>query len=54
MSLGPIMMDLEGTRISPEEQELMENPLIGGIILFTRNFESIEQITALVKQVQPS
>ena len=51
MSLGPIMMDLEGTGITPVERELMENPLIGGIILFTRNFESIEQISALIAQV---
>ena len=51
MSLGPIMMDLEGTMITPVERELMENPLIGGIILFTRNFVSIEQISALVAEV---
>ena len=51
MSLGPVMMDLAGTGISAEEQELLENPLVGGVILFTRNFESIEQITALVKHI---
>ena len=51
MSLGPVMMDLEGTSISRTEQDLLENPLIGGGILFTRNFESIAQITELVKSI---
>ena len=51
MSLGPVMMDLAGTEISGAEQELLENPLVGGVILFTRNFESIEQITELVKRI---
>jgi len=51
MSLGPVMMDLEGTKISRKEQELLENPLVGGVILFTRNFESIDQVTELVKAI---
>jgi len=51
MSLGPVMMDLEGTEISQREMELLQNPLIGGVILFTRNFESIDQITRLVAAI---
>lgn len=51
MSLGPVMMDLEGTEISQREMELLQDPLIGGVILFTRNFESIDQITRLVATI---
>ncbi len=51
MSLGPVMMDLEGSGITRAEQELLQNPLVGGVILFTRNFESIGQITSLVAQI---
>lgn len=51
MSLGPVMMDLEGTQIAQDEKELLQHPLVGGVILFTRNFESIEQITELVKAI---
>ena len=40
MSLGPIMMDLIGTQITESEKELMQHPLMGGVIQFTRNFES--------------
>ena len=51
MSLGPIMLDLDSVSMSPEEKELLQHPLVGGIILFTRNFSSVEQITQLVKEV---
>lgn len=51
MSLGSVMMDLAGTQISETEKELLQHPQVGGIILFTRNFESIEQITELIEEV---
>jgi len=44
LALGPLMMDLEATSISDVEKEMLLNPIVGGVILFTRNFESIEQI----------
>ncbi|MCK4704640.1 MAG: beta-N-acetylhexosaminidase, partial [Gammaproteobacteria bacterium] len=52
MSLGPIMMDLVGTQISDTERELLLHPLVGGLILFTRNFESIEQMASLVAEIR--
>ena len=51
MTLGPLMVDLEGSTISEIEKELLLQPEVGGIILFSRNFESVEQITALVEEV---
>jgi len=51
MSIGPVMIDLEGTSLSEEEKELIKHPLVGGIIFFARNFESVEQIQALVKSI---
>ena len=51
MTLGPLMVDLEGTAISETEKSLLLKPEVGGIILFTRNFESVEQLTALVDEV---
>ena len=51
MSLGPVMMDLVGTQISTTEKELMQHPSVGGVILFTRNFESLDQIISLIAEI---
>jgi beta-N-acetylhexosaminidase len=51
MSLGPLMIDLAGTAVTPEETELMRHPLVGGVILFTRNYVDPEQLTQLVASI---
>lgn len=51
-SIGPVIFDLLGTELSAEEHELLQHPLIGGVILFTRNYESPEQITHLTQTVR--
>jgi beta-N-acetylhexosaminidase len=47
MTLGPLMIDLAGPRIEADEREMLRHPLVGGVILFTRNFEGSEQLRAL-------
>lgn len=51
MSLGPIMLDLDSVEMSPEEREILQNPLVGGVILFSRNFSSVSQLVSLVKEI---
>ncbi len=51
MSLGPLMVDLEGVELSAEERELLADPRVGGIILFSRNYHSPEQLTQLCSEV---
>jgi beta-N-acetylhexosaminidase len=46
------MIDLLGKELLAEERELLRHPLVGGIILFTRNFESREQIQQLIAEVR--
>ncbi len=52
MSIAPVMIDLEGLDLQAEEKELLEHPLIGGLIFFSRNYESIEQLTQLVNDIR--
>ncbi|HVY64985.1 MAG TPA: beta-N-acetylhexosaminidase [Gammaproteobacteria bacterium] len=51
MSLGPLMIDLRGTSIAADEREWLESPLVGGVILFSRNFESLDQLRELVADI---
>src|SRR5210317_828214 len=52
MSLGPVMLDIEGLSLSPADRDLLREPAVGGIILFTRNYESVEQIADLVAEIR--
>lgn len=49
---GSLMLDLAGTSLNDIEAEILLEPLVGGLILFTRNFESREQICQLVSEIR--
>ena len=51
MSLGPVMVDLQGTGITEQEREMLTHPMVGGVILFTRNFQSLQQLRDLVSEI---
>jgi beta-N-acetylhexosaminidase len=52
MTLGPLMIDIQGASLTREDRELLANPLVGGLILFTRNFASVEQLEELIRETR--
>ena len=46
------MLDIEGLSLSPADRDLLRQPAVGGVILFTRNYESPEQIADLVGEIR--
>ena len=52
MSLGPVMLDIDGLSLTPADRDLLREPAVGGLILFSRNYESPQQLTELVDEVR--
>ena len=51
LPLGPVMLDVAGTVLTDEERERLCDPLVGGVILFARNFTGSEQLGALTAEI---
>lgn len=50
--IGSLIIDLNGQEIDAEERELINHPLIGGVILFTRNYDSRQQVKKLIQTLR--
>jgi len=51
LKLGPIMCDINGPQLEADECEILLHPLIGGVILFSRNFDSPKQLIELTEKI---
>ncbi|WP_175330542.1 MULTISPECIES: beta-N-acetylhexosaminidase [Candidatus Ichthyocystis] len=50
--LGPIVVSFEGTSLNESISRRLCNPAVCGVILFTRNFEDMDQLVLLVKEIK--
>ncbi|MCP4077363.1 MAG: beta-N-acetylhexosaminidase [Gammaproteobacteria bacterium] len=51
MSLGPVMLDVEGLVLTDADRKRLKHPQTGGVILFARNYQSPMQLKALVEEI---
>lgn len=51
MSLGPLIIGVEGLALSRRDRWRLQHPLVGGVILFSRNYKSIDQLKKLTEHI---
>ncbi len=52
LDLGPVMLDVASTRLDDDDRRRLLHPHCGGVILFTRNFASTEQLRQLIDEIR--
>ena len=52
MSGGAVLIGLPGAELDAAGREALQQPAVGGVVLFSRNFESREQLIALVEAIR--
>lgn len=52
MRMGPLMIDVEGISLTDEDVKRISHPLVGGLILFTRNYQDTSQLKTLIDAIR--
>jgi beta-N-acetylhexosaminidase len=51
MTLGPVMLDVEGFSLSDEDRRRLCHPQTGGVILFSRNYRDPQQLAQMCREI---
>lgn len=49
---GPVLIGTEGVELNDREREWLQHPLVGGVVLFTRNYHSLPQLERLTASIR--
>ncbi len=49
---SPLIIDIAGTKLSKADKKRLEHPLVGGVILFGRNWDSRAQLAKLCRKIK--
>jgi beta-N-acetylhexosaminidase len=52
MSLGPLMVDIAGTELSADDVRVLAHPMVGSVLLFTRNYSNPQQAAVLTAAIR--
>lgn len=52
LALGPVMADVRGPALDSVDRDMLKHPLVGGVVLFARNFESPTQLRTLTAEIR--
>ncbi len=49
---APLIIDIEGTSLSKLDRQRLQHPLVGGLVLFARNWQDRAQLSALCRSIK--
>ena len=51
-NIGPLIINLDDTKLSNDEKNIIKHSLVGGIILFSHNYNSKSQLCKLIDDIR--
>ena len=51
---APLIIDIAGTRLTKVDRQRLQHPLVGGLVLFARNWQDRAQLTVLCRAIKKS